>query len=121
MHPTIHLLSFLDFVNPNTFRKIFFRRKLSSSEHFNFGLVLKDAKSLCLLKFPHHLSRKALRKMYRMYLVLWAIMRGFVRNKRNHRVSFHHVLKDHRNEIAEMGVADLKQHEKTENSSVLGS
>lgn len=60
-----------------------------------------------------------------MYLVLWANMKRFIRNKRNHRAYFYHVLKDHKkifhkNQIAGMGVAGLKQHEKTR-KFVLGS
>lgn len=92
---------------------MFQKEAAGSSEHLCFGLVLKDAKSLCLLKSTHHLSRKVLRKIYRMHLVLWANMKRFIRNKRNRRFYFYHVLKDHENQIAGMGVADLKQHEKT--------
>lgn len=96
----------------------FFRKKaVGSSEHLCFGLVLKHGKFLCLLKSSHHLSRKLLRKIYRIYLLLWANMKRFVRNKRNHRVYFTIAQGSqkifHEDQTAGMGVADLNWHEKT--------
>lgn len=119
MYHTIQLIFLLSFVNPNTCIKRFLKKILGFSEPLYFELVLKDVKSFCLLKSTHHLSRKGLRKIYRLYLVLWANTKIYIRKekKRKLTVYFYHALKNHQKYFTRIKqlewVADAKQPEKT--------
>lgn len=120
MYHTIQLIFLLSFVNPNTCIKRFLKKILGFSEPLYFELVLKDVKSFCLLKSTHHLSRKGLRKIYRLYLVLWANTKIYI-SKEKKQKAYSLLLSCtqespkifHKNQIAGMGVADAKQPEKT--------